>query len=104
MSSGALLSSWGESESSGKFRMKTLTQALVLIAILLAPGAARGLAPDQVLIVANERSEISKQIADYYQRARRIPGHHLVRIRTDAREEIDREAFRLEVAQPIAAY
>jgi len=82
--------------------MKSLTLSLILTAILLAPVAAWGLTPDQVLVVANELSPISKQVADYYQRARRIPANHLVRIRTEPIEEIDRETFRREVAQPIA--
>jgi uncharacterized protein (TIGR03790 family) len=72
--------------------------------MLLAPVAARGLTADQVLIVANERSPISEKIAEYYQRARSIPENHLARIRTDPREEIDRETFRREVAEPIAAH
>lgn len=84
--------------------MHALALSLALGATLLVPVAARGLSPDQVLIVANERSEISKRIAEYYQRARQIPEHHLVRIRTGPREEIDRETFRREVAQPIAAH
>jgi uncharacterized protein (TIGR03790 family) len=82
--------------------MNALAFSLALGATLLVPGAAGGLTPDQVLIVANERSEISKRIAEYYQRARRLPEHHLVRIRTDPREEIEREPFRREVVQPIA--
>src|SRR5882724_3350671 len=84
--------------------MQVSTLSLVLTAMLLVPVAARGLTPDQVLIVANERSEISTKIADYYQRARQIPEHHLARIRTDPREEIDRETFRREVVQPIATH
>jgi uncharacterized protein (TIGR03790 family) len=84
--------------------MNILAFSLVLGATLLAPVAARGLTADQVLIVVNERSTISKQIADYYQRARKIPGGHLARIRTDPSEEIDRDAFRREIAQPIAAH
>src|SRR6267378_4631992 len=79
-----------------------MTLLLILTAILVAPVAAWGLTPDQVLIVANELSPISKQVADYYQRARRIPANHLARIRTEPVEEIDRETFRREVAQPIA--
>jgi hypothetical protein len=82
--------------------MTSLTLSLILTAILLAPVAAWGLTPDQVLVVANELSPISKQVADYYQRARRVPANHLVRIRTEPFEEIDRETFRREVAQPIA--
>src|SRR3989441_7938118 len=83
-------------------RMKSLTLSLILTAILVAPVAAWALTPDQVLIVANELSPISKQIAEYYQRARHIPVNRLVRVRTDPREEIDRETFRREIAQPIA--
>src|SRR5712692_7904323 len=84
--------------------MNARALSLVLGAILLVPAAAQGLTPDQVLIVENERSAISKQIAEYYQRVRNIPEHHLARIRTDPREEIDRDTFRRELAQPIAAH
>ena len=92
------------SRSGGESRKQALTLSLVFTAILLAPIAAEGLTPDQVLIVANERSEISKQIAEYYQRARRIPALNLARIQTDPREEIDRETFRREIALPIATH
>src|SRR5712692_3695584 len=88
----------------GHTRLNALAFSLVLGTILLVPAAARGLTPDQVLIVANERSPISKQIAEYYQRARKIPNHHLTRIRTEPNEETDRETFRREVAEPIAAH
>src|SRR6266508_5378042 len=84
--------------------MKALTLSLVVTAILLTPVAARGLTVDQVLIVANERSPMSTQIAEYYQRVRSIPENHQGRIRTDPHEEIDRETFQREVAQPIAAH
>jgi uncharacterized protein (TIGR03790 family) len=84
--------------------MRTFAPSLALAATLLAPVTAQGLSPDQVLIVANERSPISRQIAEYYQHARNIPEHHLARIRTNPSEEIDRETFRREVAQPIAAH
>jgi uncharacterized protein (TIGR03790 family) len=84
--------------------MNALTLSAVLTAMLLAPVAARGLTADQVLIVANERSAISTQIAEYYQRARGIPAHHLARIWADPREEIDRDTFRREIAHPIAAH
>jgi uncharacterized protein (TIGR03790 family) len=80
------------------------TPPLLLSALLLLPAPALGLTPDQVLIVANERSPISRQIAEYYQRARRIPDHHVIRIRTDPREEIDRDTFRREIVQPVAAH
>jgi uncharacterized protein (TIGR03790 family) len=84
--------------------MQALALSVVFTAILFVPVAARGLTPDQVLIVANERSPISMKVAEYYQRARSIPQRQVARIRTDPREEIDRETFRREVAQPIATH
>jgi uncharacterized protein (TIGR03790 family) len=84
--------------------MNALAFLLVSGAILVTPVAARGLTADQVMIVANQRSPISEKIAEYYQSARSIPENHLARIRTDPAEEIDRETFRREIAQPIAAH
>src|SRR5215471_5685103 len=84
--------------------MKALAPLLTLTATLLAPAVARGLSADQVLIVVNERSATSKQVVEYYQRARGIPERQVAHIRTDPREEIDRDTYRREVAQQIAAH
>src|ERR1041384_4997885 len=76
----------------------------VATSVLLATAEGHGLTPEQVLIVANDRSPISGQIAAYYQQARAIPPNHLVRLKTAPDEEIERDTFRREIAQPIAAH
>jgi uncharacterized protein (TIGR03790 family) len=77
---------------------------LSLAVILLGHASACALTPDQVLLVINERSSVSIRTAAYYQRARDVPLHNVVRIRTVPEEEIDRTTFREEIAQPIAAH
>jgi uncharacterized protein (TIGR03790 family) len=74
------------------------------VVILGAPAAARALTSQELLVVVNERASISGRIADYYQQARGVPKHHLVRISTEPEEEIDRDTFKRELEGPIAAH
>jgi len=84
--------------------MKWLTALCTLWAITSLPGIVHGITPDQILVVVNEGSAISERIGEYYRLGRRIPAQQLIRIRTDPREEIDRDTFQREIEQPIAAY
>lgn len=68
------------------------------------PAAVQAITPNQIVVVVNEGSAISERTGEYYRLARRIPEHHLIRIRTDSREEIDRKTFQRAIEQPIAAH
>lgn len=79
--------------------------ALALLAgVSGLPTPARAITPYQVLVVANQRSDLSERIGEYYREARSIPRDQVVRIDTDPREEVEREPFIREIEQPIAAH
>lgn len=84
--------------------MKTLAGSLTLAALLSVHAPARGITPDEILVVANRQAPLSERIAEHYRQARAIPRQHVVAIDTEPEEEIDRETFRLEIERPIGAY
>lgn len=63
--------------------------------------AAQG--PENVLLVVNERSPLSKEIGAYYQSRRNIPEANVCRIQTDPdSEQIGRSAYTQQIAAPIS--
>lgn len=60
--------------------------------------------PDNVLIVVNAASPESLQIGEYYQRKRRIPTEHLLKITVSTDEQISRAVFEQQIEAPIAAW
>ncbi len=66
---------------------RIISLQLVSIAALWSQG------PENVLVVVNDASALSRDIGDYYQRARSIPPGNLCRVRTDATETIRRPAY-----------
>ena len=49
--------------------------------------------PENVLVVTNDASAISKEVSQYYQKARSIPASNICHIRTEAIETIERAAY-----------
>ena len=78
----------------------------VLMAAIVALAAARLFAQDgsNVLVVMNETSAESQQIAAHYLAARKIPSDNIVRIRTAVLDDIDRPAFDSQIEGPIALW
>lgn len=60
--------------------------------------------PDNVLIVINDNSALSREIGEYYARRRRVPEKNICRIRTTQQESIRREDYNREIATPIAEF
>src|SRR5678816_4320349 len=56
-----------------------------------------------VLVVVNDASPVSREIAEYYLRRRAIPPANLCHISAPADETTTREAYASRIAQPIAA-
>ena len=54
-------------------RRACLASALALLGVVALPSPSVALAPDEVLIVVNERSPLSLRIGEYYRRARNVP-------------------------------
>ena len=65
---------------------------LVVAAANLAAQSA-----DQVLVVVNGKSKISRQIGDYYMGKRSIPAANLCKIDTEPVESITRDVYDAEV-------
>ena len=63
-----------------------------------------GETPDDVLLVVNQASPLSKQIGEYYASRRHIPPVNICRIDTLPDEEIARGVFDNQVAQPIGGF
>lgn len=74
---------------------------LLTISILAGPfsWAQEG---HSVLIVVNDNSSVSRNIADYYARRRSIPQTNICRIRASEQETISRDQYNLQIAAPIA--
>lgn len=71
------------------------------LAWALAAAAAAG---ENVLVVVNQSSNLSRRIAEYYIHKRSIPLANVCRIKTTADEEIPREVFEDEIERPVAKY
>jgi uncharacterized protein (TIGR03790 family) len=59
--------------------------------------------PDNVLIVINDNSALSREIGEYYARRRGIPASNVCRIRAATEETVARPAYNRQIAGPIAA-
>ena len=73
---------------------------LSLVPLLAA--AAWAQKPENVLVVINQPSAISRQIAEYYMKRRQIPPGNICALRTTEEEHINRAIFDKEIAKPLA--
>ena len=71
--------------------------------LLLAGSCALAQGPQNVLLVVNDKSALSRTIGEYYARKRFIPQSHICHIRTSVEEDIARDAYDQTVATPIRA-
>jgi uncharacterized protein (TIGR03790 family) len=71
--------------------------------VIWQPGAAAQTA-EHVLVVANDASPVSVQIADYYARKRSIPSGQVLHLRAPVAEEIDRATYTHAIEAPIAEW
>jgi uncharacterized protein (TIGR03790 family) len=77
---------------------------LAAAALLTAPVApARAQSAENVAVVINDASPESKQIGEYYIKARGIPAANVIRLQTTTDETIQPAAFLLTIQGPIAA-
>ena len=76
----------------------------LFIASLLLASLAAAQTPDQVLVVVNRRSVISREIGEYYLHKRDIPLANLCTIDTAPVETIERRVYDKAIEAPIAAF
>jgi len=74
---------------------------LVLCCLL---SSLRGQPPDSVLIVVNQSSPLSRKIGAYYAERRHIPAVDVCRLNATTDEEVSREDFDRQIAQPLLNY
>lgn len=64
-------------------------------------GILPGQSADNVLVVTNDASAMSREVSQYYQRARSIPASNICHLRADQNETIQRPAY-LEIERAVA--
>lgn len=74
----------------------------VLLLLALASAALPAQGPENVLLVVNTDSPVSRGIGEYYAAQRKIPAANICRIDTVTDEEIDRSVYDRRIAVPIA--
>ncbi|HHT9154058.1 MAG TPA: TIGR03790 family protein, partial [Candidatus Hypogeohydataceae bacterium YC40] len=62
------------------------------------------LTSETVLIIVNDKSPASQEIAQYYQRMRNIPPENLCHLDCPEEEEIDRQTFNEQLRDAVANY
>jgi uncharacterized protein (TIGR03790 family) len=70
----------------------------------LAAAAAFAQTADNVLVVVNQSSNLSRRIGEYYVHKRQVPLVNLCRIKTAAVEEISPAVYEKQIERPIASY
>jgi uncharacterized protein (TIGR03790 family) len=75
----------------------------LLALTLAASGLARAQGPANVLVVVNDNSRLSINIAEYYAHRRAIPLKNVCHIRTSSEESVSREQYNREIAGPVAS-
>ena len=75
-----------------------------LAAAALAAGLLCAEGPENVLVVVNDNSSLSRTIGDYYARRRGVSLSHICHLRTSASESIARPDYDREIAAPIAGF
>ena len=91
----------------GEAEIERLEWRLTLrLGLLLAAGTALlfGQKPDNVLLVINERSPVSRSIGEYYVERRHIPAANVCRLSVKPDEDISRDDYADKIERPIAAY
>jgi uncharacterized protein (TIGR03790 family) len=73
----------------------------IIIAVLL-PGVLSAQKPDNVLVVVNQASALSRTVGEYYILRRHVPLANLCRINAPTTEDISREIYDKQIAAPIA--
>ena len=79
------------------------TPARATATLFLFAALACAQRPENVLLVVNDQSPLSRRIAEYYVQRRSIPLANICHVRTVEDEQIGREVYNREIAAPIAA-
>ena len=83
-----------------------MSRCLALLAIVaaIAPDTKAAGGPENVVVVANQSSALSKSITEYYARKRNIPSSHICYLNTTTKERISRQVYLSDIEAPIGAF
>jgi uncharacterized protein (TIGR03790 family) len=81
--------------------MKHIRDSLLALAALVPAHSLYAQRPENVLVVVNDSSSVSRSIGEYYSRKRSIPQHNVCRIRTSEDESIPRKIYESEILGPV---
>jgi uncharacterized protein (TIGR03790 family) len=80
------------------------TTETIFCGLILAASSLLAQTPQNVLVVVNDNSPVSRSIGEYYAVRRAIPSRNICHLRTTTDEAIPRSQYDLEIAAPIADY
>lgn len=96
------MSSLVANSKSGAGKLLTAMFGLVAASFFFcAPASA--LQPDQILLIANQNSPESLELARYYQQQRRIPANNLLQVRVTTAEGVSQAEYRQQLLRPLQA-
>jgi uncharacterized protein (TIGR03790 family) len=72
--------------------------------LLILPEISLALTPNEILVIANQNFQDSKQLADYYMEKRKVPKENLLLINTVKDERCSREEYDKKIALPIRTH
>lgn len=90
--------------------MKTKTVLFILLVFLTQQiifwklPSCWGLAPENVVVVANKMAWQSVELAKYYMEKRNIPSNNLIILKAPSEEECSREGYEKYIASPVRAF
>ena len=90
-----------EVEASGRLQWNLKHRLAVLLA---AAPILFSQKPDNVLVVINQQSPLSRSIGEYYAEQRHVPLANVCRLNVQPDEDIPRDRFDDKIARPIAAF
>ncbi|MGJ5816898.1 TIGR03790 family protein [Paludibaculum fermentans] len=76
----------------------------LLFLLFAVAGACAALTPEDVLVLGNRNSPLSRSITEYYARQRGIPADHVLLLSMPVKEEITRAEFDAQIARPLASF
>jgi len=83
----------------------SLASILLAALVLFAGMSARAeIQPSQVLVLVNNDTKISSEVAQMYQKLREIPAANILRLSLGTSREISRDEFRTRIAGPVRKF
>jgi uncharacterized protein (TIGR03790 family) len=84
------------------FRRLTLAGVLLTAGLCWDAAPLGAQTPQNVLIVVNDNSPLSREIGEYYARRRAIPSGNICRIKASTEEDVDISHYKSDIATPIS--